>query len=196
MAHPHPGDCVVAFSRKALHRLRSDIAATPWSRRAAAAPTPAAAGNADHTARAAAPRAVGLVYGGLPPDARRSQAALFNAGASGAGGGYEVLVASDAVGMGLNLHIRRRARGVWCWAVLCERERLILRTHRRPIVGVTHKNVGAKHAAALCHHPPTHLLTHPPTQAPHSPAHPQPPPRVVFAAMHKFGGESHAPLRT
>ncbi|GBF89056.1 hypothetical protein Rsub_01773 [Raphidocelis subcapitata] len=65
------------------------------------------------------PRAVGLVYGALPPEARRAQAALFNAGNGGGGtdgsgsgrgaggGGYEVLVASDAVGMGLNLHIRR-----------------------------------------------------------------------------------------
>jgi hypothetical protein len=32
-------------------------------------------------------RAVGLVYGALPPDARRSQAALFNSGASGGGAG-------------------------------------------------------------------------------------------------------------
>lgn len=44
-----------------------------------------------------------MVYGALPPDARQQQAALFNAPRSG----YGVLAASDAVGMGLNLAIRR-----------------------------------------------------------------------------------------
>jgi len=43
------------------------------------------------------------IYGSLPPDVRRDQAALFNDPASG----YDVLVASDAIGMGLNLQIRR-----------------------------------------------------------------------------------------
>ena len=53
------------------------------------------------------------VYGALPPEARRAQAALFN----GQGGAdresaaarapARVLVATDAVGMGLNLGIRR-----------------------------------------------------------------------------------------
>jgi ATP-dependent RNA helicase SUPV3L1/SUV3 len=61
------------------------------------------------------------VYGALPPESRRQQAALFNGsgGSSGGGGGAgaegleeqlpggRVLVASDAVGMGLNLNIRR-----------------------------------------------------------------------------------------
>jgi hypothetical protein len=44
-----------------------------------------------------------VIYGGLPPEARSEQARLFNDPKSG----YDVLVASDAVGMGLNLHIRR-----------------------------------------------------------------------------------------
>lgn len=44
-----------------------------------------------------------LVYGALPPEARSQQAALFNAPRSG----FSVLAASDAVGMGLNLNIRR-----------------------------------------------------------------------------------------
>jgi ATP-dependent RNA helicase SUPV3L1/SUV3 len=43
------------------------------------------------------------VYGALPPDARRQQAAHFNDSSSD----VEVLVASDAIGMGLNLNIRR-----------------------------------------------------------------------------------------
>ena len=43
------------------------------------------------------------MYGGLPPEMRRMQARLFNEPDSG----YDVLVASDAIGMGLNLNIRR-----------------------------------------------------------------------------------------
>lgn len=41
--------------------------------------------------------------GSLPPDARKQQAKLFNDPLSG----YNILVASDAIGMGLNLAIRR-----------------------------------------------------------------------------------------
>ena len=44
-----------------------------------------------------------VIYGGLPPDARRQQAQLF----SNPDSGYDVLVASDAIGMGLNLAIKR-----------------------------------------------------------------------------------------
>ena len=44
-----------------------------------------------------------LIYGALPPETRRQQAKLFNE----ADNDYNVLVASDAVGMGLNLNIRR-----------------------------------------------------------------------------------------
>ncbi|GAA5837179.1 hypothetical protein JCM9279_005609 [Rhodotorula babjevae] len=44
---------------------------------------------------------VAVAYGGLPPEVREEQARAFNEGA------YDVLVASDAIGMGLNLKIRR-----------------------------------------------------------------------------------------
>ncbi|BGO99193.1 ATP-dependent RNA helicase SUV3, mitochondrial [Rhodotorula toruloides] len=44
---------------------------------------------------------VAVAYGGLPPEVREEQARAFNAGE------FDVLVASDAVGMGLNLKIRR-----------------------------------------------------------------------------------------
>jgi len=44
---------------------------------------------------------VAVAYGGLPPEVREEQARVFNEG------GYDVLVASDAVGMGLNLKINR-----------------------------------------------------------------------------------------
>lgn len=40
---------------------------------------------------------VAVAYGGLPPEVREEQARTFNEG------GYDVLVASDAIGMGLNL---------------------------------------------------------------------------------------------
>lgn len=42
-------------------------------------------------------------YGGLPPEARQNQADLFNSPESE----FEVLIASDAIGMGLNLNIKR-----------------------------------------------------------------------------------------
>lgn len=42
-----------------------------------------------------------LAYGKLPPEVRSQQAALFNDPESG----YDVLVGSDAVGVGLNLYV-------------------------------------------------------------------------------------------
>lgn len=44
---------------------------------------------------------VGVIYGALPPEIRSSESSLFNLGH------YDVLVASDAIGMGLNLKIKR-----------------------------------------------------------------------------------------
>ena len=44
-----------------------------------------------------------MIYGALPPETRRQQAKLFNESDND----YDVLVASDAVGMGLNLNIQR-----------------------------------------------------------------------------------------
>ena len=43
------------------------------------------------------------VYGALPAETRREQARLFNT----PGSGFDVLIATDAIGMGLNLNIRR-----------------------------------------------------------------------------------------
>ncbi|KAF9435290.1 RNA helicase [Entomortierella beljakovae] len=72
------GDCVVSFSRKNIFRLKKAIEAETGLRCAVA-------------------------YGSLPPESRSTQARLFNEPDSG----YDVLVASDAIGMGLNLNIRR-----------------------------------------------------------------------------------------
>lgn len=44
---------------------------------------------------------VGVIYGALPPEIRSHEANAFNSGK------YDVLVATDAIGMGLNLRIRR-----------------------------------------------------------------------------------------
>ncbi len=44
-----------------------------------------------------------LVYGALPPESRRHSAAVFNA----SNHPCDVLVASDAIGMGLNLAVQR-----------------------------------------------------------------------------------------
>ncbi|KAF9955365.1 RNA helicase [Mortierella alpina] len=72
------GDCVVTFSRKNIFLLKKAIEAETGLRCAVA-------------------------YGSLPPESRSLQAKLFNDPKSG----YDVLVASDAIGMGLNLNIRR-----------------------------------------------------------------------------------------
>ncbi|MEW5304194.1 MAG: hypothetical protein WDW36_006823 [Sanguina aurantia] len=72
------GDCIVAFSKKAIFNIKAEI-------------------------EFRTPHKVCVIYGQLPPETRRHQARLFN----DADSGYDVLVASDAVGMGLNLNIRR-----------------------------------------------------------------------------------------
>jgi hypothetical protein len=107
LADVQPGDCVVAFSRRAIFEARKEVEAK--------------------TGRRAA-----VVYGALPAETRREQARAFNSGGGGgaeaaaAGSppssssspsssgspppgeqGAQVLVASDAVGLGLNFNIRR-----------------------------------------------------------------------------------------
>ncbi|CAM9551656.1 unnamed protein product, partial [Phaeothamnion confervicola] len=78
-AKVRPGDCVVAFSRADIFAIRREIEATT-------------------------PFKCCVVYGQLPSETRSQQARLFNQGPES---GYDVLVASDAIGMGLNLNIRR-----------------------------------------------------------------------------------------
>ncbi|KAH8984993.1 P-loop containing nucleoside triphosphate hydrolase protein [Lactarius hatsudake] len=72
------GDCVVTFSRANIFNLKRAIEEKTGLRCA-------------------------VVYGRLPPEIRAEQAARFNDPNSG----IDVLVASDAVGMGLNLKIQR-----------------------------------------------------------------------------------------
>lgn len=68
------GDCVVAFSIMEIHGLRQIIEKTLKCK-------------------------VAIIYGSLPPETRAQQAQLFNDPDSG----YDILVASNAIGMGLNL---------------------------------------------------------------------------------------------
>ncbi|KAF2855866.1 P-loop containing nucleoside triphosphate hydrolase protein [Plenodomus tracheiphilus IPT5] len=72
------GDCVVAFSVLGIHALRREIETKTGK----------------HCA---------IVYGSLPPETRAQQARLFN----DPDNDYDYLVASDAIGMGLNLAIKR-----------------------------------------------------------------------------------------
>ncbi|KAI9870565.1 MAG: RNA helicase [Pleopsidium flavum] len=72
------GDCLVVFSRMAIHALRREIEKATGKR-------------------------VAVVYGSLPPETRAQQARLFN----DPDNDYDILVASDAIGMGLNLSIKR-----------------------------------------------------------------------------------------
>lgn len=73
-----PGDCVVAFSRNDIFAIKREIETTTKYKCC-------------------------VIYGKLPPQTRADQARRFNDPDSG----YDVLVASDAIGMGLNLNIRR-----------------------------------------------------------------------------------------
>lgn len=72
------GDCIVAFTVMGIHALRREIEKSTGKK-------------------------VATVYGSLPPETRAQQARLFN----DPDNDYDFLVASDAVGMGLNLAIKR-----------------------------------------------------------------------------------------
>ncbi|KAI1434448.1 P-loop containing nucleoside triphosphate hydrolase protein [Xylaria sp. CBS 124048] len=72
------GDAIVSFSRIGIHSLKNQIEQRTGKRCA-------------------------IVYGSLPPETRANQAALFN----NPDNDYDYLVASDAIGMGLNLDIKR-----------------------------------------------------------------------------------------
>ncbi|KAI6091417.1 P-loop containing nucleoside triphosphate hydrolase protein [Hypoxylon rubiginosum] len=72
------GDAIVSFSRVGIHAIKKQIE--------------------NITGRRCA-----IVYGSLPPETRAQQAALFN----DPDNDYDFLVASDAIGMGLNLEIKR-----------------------------------------------------------------------------------------
>lgn len=77
-ANVQPGDCVVAFSRHDIFAIKKEIEDTT-----------------DYKCC--------VIYGSLPPDVRAEQARRFNDPNSE----YNILVASDAIGMGLNLSIKR-----------------------------------------------------------------------------------------
>ncbi len=85
------GDCVIAFSRRAIFDLKAAIEAPKGASSTASGPA------------ARRPRC-SVVYGALPMENRSLQARAFN---DRADGDTHVLVASDAIGMGLNLTIRR-----------------------------------------------------------------------------------------
>jgi ATP-dependent RNA helicase SUPV3L1/SUV3 len=72
------GDAVILFSRLQIHAMKAEIEKIKGRRCA-------------------------VVYGSLPPETRAQQAALFN----DPDNDYDYLVASNAVGMGLNLSIKR-----------------------------------------------------------------------------------------
>ncbi|KAK4535623.1 hypothetical protein CDCA_CDCA05G1648 [Cyanidium caldarium] len=74
-----PGDCIVSFSKHDVFRIKSQLERRRRDKLRCA-----------------------VIYGSLPPETRRQQATLFNEQ-----GSHSVLVATDAVGMGLNLSVRR-----------------------------------------------------------------------------------------
>jgi ATP-dependent RNA helicase SUPV3L1/SUV3 len=72
------GDCIVSFSVVGIHAMKKEIEKFTGRR-------------------------VAIVYGSLPPETRTAQAELFN----NPDNDYDFLVASDAIGMGLNLAVKR-----------------------------------------------------------------------------------------
>ncbi|KAF8165684.1 P-loop containing nucleoside triphosphate hydrolase protein [Crassisporium funariophilum] len=72
------GDCIVTFTRSNIFGIKRAVEEKTGMRCA-------------------------VVYGRLPPEVRSEQAALFNDPDSG----YDVIIGSDAIGMGLNLKIKR-----------------------------------------------------------------------------------------
>ncbi|CAK8539184.1 unnamed protein product [Lathyrus sativus] len=72
------GDCIVTFSRRDIYMLKKKI-------------------------EREGKHLCSVVYGSLPPETRTRQASMFNDASSE----FDVLVASDAIGMGLNLNISR-----------------------------------------------------------------------------------------
>ncbi|KAF0733463.1 hypothetical protein Ae201684P_005207 [Aphanomyces euteiches] len=72
------GDCIVGFSRRRIFQIKREIEIATGMRCC-------------------------IIYGQLPPETRSQQARLFNEPDNG----FDVLVASDAIGMGLNLNIGR-----------------------------------------------------------------------------------------
>ncbi|KAF2902033.1 hypothetical protein ILUMI_04132 [Ignelater luminosus] len=72
-----PGDCIVCFNKNDIYSVSRAIEATG--------------------------KEVAVIYGGLPPGTKLAQAAKFN----DPDNSCKVLVATDAIGMGLNLSIKR-----------------------------------------------------------------------------------------
>jgi ATP-dependent RNA helicase SUPV3L1/SUV3 len=75
LANLQKGDCIVAFTVIGIHALRREVEKKTGKKCA-------------------------IVYGSLPPETRAQQARLFN----DPDNDYDFLVASDAIGMGLNLY--------------------------------------------------------------------------------------------
>ncbi|KAJ8460701.1 hypothetical protein OPV22_033627 [Ensete ventricosum] len=72
------GDCIVTFSRREIYKLKKKV-------------------------ESGGKHLCSVVYGSLPPETRTKQAKMFNDESSE----FDILVASDAIGMGLNLNISR-----------------------------------------------------------------------------------------
>ncbi|KAA8491524.1 DExH-box ATP-dependent RNA helicase DExH18, mitochondrial [Porphyridium purpureum] len=92
------GDCVVVFSRDLAYQMRELIEQSTKLRCC-------------------------IVYGRLPPHVRAQQARLFNDPRSN----YDVLVATDAIGMGLNLNIARIVFSSMSKHVMCSVQRKLVR---------------------------------------------------------------------
>lgn len=77
LSNVEPGDCIVCFSKNDIYTVSRQLERLD--------------------------KEVAVIYGSLPPGTKLAQAAKFN----DVNSSCKILVATDAIGMGLNLHIRR-----------------------------------------------------------------------------------------
>jgi len=96
------GDCIVSFSKKDIFKLKNLINEKSFKPQDIPADDDEESGD-DSGKNNFYRNKCAVIYGSLPPETKKQQAVLFN----NFDKGIKYLVATDAIGMGLNLNIKR-----------------------------------------------------------------------------------------
>lgn len=93
------GDCIIAFSKREIFKLKNLINESNFK------PGDISSNNSSDSSgyKSGIKNRCAIIYGSLPPETKKIQASKFNNGEDG----IKYLVATDAIGLGLNLKIRR-----------------------------------------------------------------------------------------
>jgi ATP-dependent RNA helicase SUPV3L1/SUV3 len=92
------GDCIIAFSKREIFKLKNLINQNNFK------PGDISSNPSDSKKnKSGIKNRCAVIYGSLPPETKKIQASKFNNGEDG----IKYLVATDAIGLGLNLKIRR-----------------------------------------------------------------------------------------